>query len=333
MTPTILGLDIGGANLKAATNYGLAASVPFALWKRPEKLSDVLLELIARFPKVGELAVTMTGELCDCFETKREGVRRIVEATERTGAGRRIRYWSTAGAFLTADHAIADYLQVAAANWHALASFIGLEYASKHGGLLIDVGSTTSDLIPLCHGIPSTLGSTDSERMMFRELVYTGVKRTPVCAVFSDRIAAELFATMQDVYLLLGEICEDDDDCDTADERPRTRHHARNRLARMLGHDVESCTFDELSRFASLVAQRQFDLVLMSARAAYLNNQSPPELRTIVVSGSGEFLARRVALALTDAKPNVIALSDRMGYDLSVAAPAYAVARLAAVRP
>ncbi len=80
MAPSILGLDIGGANLKAATADKRAISVPFPLWKQPDKLPAALAELVAKFPDVEELAVTMTGELCDCFETKRDGVNAIVKA-------------------------------------------------------------------------------------------------------------------------------------------------------------------------------------------------------------------------------------------------------------
>src|SRR4051794_1172212 len=66
MAQTILGLDIGGANLKAATADKRAVSVPFPLWKQPDKLPAALAELVAKFPEAEELAVTMTGELCDC---------------------------------------------------------------------------------------------------------------------------------------------------------------------------------------------------------------------------------------------------------------------------
>ena len=80
MPPTILGLDIGGANIKAATADKRAVSVPFALWKEPDRLSAVLADVVARFDGVEGFAVTMTGELCDCFETRREGVNRILDA-------------------------------------------------------------------------------------------------------------------------------------------------------------------------------------------------------------------------------------------------------------
>ena len=125
MATTILGLDIGGANLKAATADKRAISVPFPLWKQPEKLSAALTELVAKFPDAEELAVTMTGELCDCFETKRDGVHAIIKAVRGASARRPIRVWSTDGVFLNSEEAKQDHLKVAAANWHALATFAG----------------------------------------------------------------------------------------------------------------------------------------------------------------------------------------------------------------
>src|SRR5438045_2485033 len=117
MPPTILGLDVGGANLKAATPDKRAVSVPFALWKQPDRLPAALAALVAQFPDADELAVTMTGELCDCFETKRDGVNAILTAVLNVSHGRRVRVWSTDGVFVDVETARQCHLKVAAANW------------------------------------------------------------------------------------------------------------------------------------------------------------------------------------------------------------------------
>ena len=104
----------------------------------------------------------------------------------------------------------------AAANWHALATFAG-RLVPDRPALLIDIGTTTADLIPLNEGVPVPVGRTDRERLQSGELVYSGVKRTPVCALVSEipfrgqlcPVAAEFFATTLDVYLALGLIPED----------------------------------------------------------------------------------------------------------------------------
>src|SRR5204862_310638 len=105
MPPTILGLDVGGANLKAATADRRAVSVPFALWKQPDRLPAALGELVGRFPDADELAVTMTGELCDCFETKRDGVNAILTAVLNVSRSRPIRVRTTDGVFVDTETA------------------------------------------------------------------------------------------------------------------------------------------------------------------------------------------------------------------------------------
>src|SRR3954470_18939597 len=65
-----LALDVGGANLKAAHSSGAASSTPFPLWKRPEQLAAAIRKLVGAMPPAERSAVTMTGELCDCFRTK-----------------------------------------------------------------------------------------------------------------------------------------------------------------------------------------------------------------------------------------------------------------------
>ncbi|MEX2559527.1 MAG: tetrahydromethanopterin-linked C1 transfer pathway, partial [Pirellulales bacterium] len=72
-----LALDIGGANLKAADGLGFAVARPFPLWQRPQALAGEIARLLADAPAAERIAVTMTGELADCFSTKREGVAAI----------------------------------------------------------------------------------------------------------------------------------------------------------------------------------------------------------------------------------------------------------------
>jgi probable H4MPT-linked C1 transfer pathway protein len=346
-TPAILGLDIGGANLKAATPAKRAVSVPFPLWKQPDKLGAALAELVARFDGVEELAVTMTGELCDCFETKRAGVDAIVKAVRFASGGRRIRVWSTDGVFVDSEAAKRDYLKVAAANWHALATLAG-QYVPHGAGVLIDTGSTTTDVIPLLHGKPVPRGKTDCERMQSSELIYTGARRTPVCAVLGSMVAAEFFATAHDAYLLLAKVAEDPADCDTADNRPATRACAHARMARMLGGDAETITLEKVTSLAEEVMHHQIRLIeygilqAIGRLAHQAQHDRPKQPIIFLVSGSGEFVARELFtrgftcqtnLKYTTSErvdlKNVRSLGDQLGAGVSACAPAYAVAVLA----
>lgn len=332
MTRTILGLDVGGANLKAATPDGRAVSVPFALWKQPDKLPAALAELVGRFPDVGELAVTMTGELCDCYETKRQGVNAILDAVGHAAAGRPVRVWGTGGEFITTDASRANHLVVAAANWHALATFAG-RFLPDPSGLLIDVGSTTTDLIRTTYGVPATYGLTDPERLEIGELVYSGVRRTPICAL-TQRVAAELFATTFDVYLLLGELDEDPTDRNTADGRPATVSCAESRLSRMLCGDPDELRPDDTLTLAVQVRREQVRRLAQAVEDVLATPQSEGRATTVLVSGAGEFLAQRALADITsEPMPAIRSLGDCLGPTVSTCAPAYAAAVLASERP
>ncbi len=343
MPKVVLGLDIGGANLKAATATKQAASASFALWKNPDGLADALRQLLAKFPEADEFAVTMTGELCDCFETKRQGVAHILKHVRAVSRSHPVRVWSTAGRFLDCEQAAADPMAVASANWHALATLAG-QWCPRGVGLLIDIGSTTTDLIPLLDGRPDPRGMTDPTRLREGELLYTGARRTPIMAVHPQgKIAAEHFATMHDAYLLTGDIAEDATDCDTADGRPATKAFAHARMSRMLCGDPEVTPEADTYEFADLTRRYQrceiFDRVItqFERRRLVRDSSLDAECLVVVTSGSGEFLAIE---AMTDANNLIwdkitkhVSLTAEFGPELAACAPAYAVAVLATERP
>jgi probable H4MPT-linked C1 transfer pathway protein len=326
----VLGLDIGGANLKAAHSSGAARLERFALWKSPAGLANALRPLLSGWPPFELLAVTMTGELCDCFATKREGVRAILDAVSAVAGGTPVRVWTADGRLVTLKAARATPLRVAAGNWLALATYAG-RFAPRGPALLIDIGSTTTDIVPLLDGRPVPRGRTDTARMRCGELIYTGVIRTPLCALLGHYGAAEFFATVRDVYVLLGQFPEDPADCDTADGRPATRSCAETRIARMICADVETSTAFERRRLAELAALRQ--LVQVADCIATVGRALPRRPATVILAGAGEFLAE-TALSEQNAirARGIVSLSRQLGLEVSRAACAFALAILASER-
>jgi probable H4MPT-linked C1 transfer pathway protein len=325
----VLGLDIGGANLKAAHSSGQALSLPFALWKSAALLPEMLSRLFRDMPPYDALAVTMTGELCDCFESRRQGVRAILDAVTGAAGQTPIHVWRNDGHFVDATTARATPLQVASANWLALATFAG-RYAANGPTLLIDLGSTTTDIVPLFDGKPRPRGRTDRERLRYAELVYTGVRRTPLCSLLGGcRIAAEVFATTLDVYLLLGHLPEDAADCNTADGRSATKACAEARIARMVCADVDSTTDKERRWLADSVLESQ--TMMLGVAFHRVARRLPALPQTVLFAGEGEFLIRLALQSQQDIPPcRVVALSRELGPEISQTACAYAVAILAA---
>jgi probable H4MPT-linked C1 transfer pathway protein len=335
MTP--IGLDIGGAHLKASDGQS-AVSIPFALWKSPEQLPSALRQLLASYSKQAPLAVTMTGELADCFATRTEGVRHILKSVQAAAGLQAIWIWQTGGEFLTVDEAWELTDLVAAANWHALATWAA-RMSPAGRSLIIDIGSTTSDFTCIEEGLPAPRGSTDRERLTTGELLYLGVRRTPLCAVaHSVRLrdqqvacAREVFATTLDLGLLLGEIDETPDNFATANGRPATRAHAADRLARMLCSDCTDLTAEELQAIAREMAAECRRLVADSLTRAWGQTARPER---ILLAGEGEFLARQTLQAeFPDWKDvETLSLASLWGAARSQAACAEALSRLASER-
>jgi hypothetical protein len=332
-----LGIDIGGANLKISDGRDWAHWQAFALWKSPQDLPAALRRLLSRRESAEALAVTMTGELADCFAAKAEGVRAILHAVLAAAPDRVVRVYRTDGRLVPPPVALAEPQRVAASNWHVLAAYAG-RFAPHGSALLIDLGSTTCDLVPLQDGRPAPTGFNDTDRLLAGELVYTGIERSPVCAVVHQLpyrgqwcpVAQELFATTRDVYLLLGDLPEDPDNRETADGRPATRSDACRRLARLVCADDTQFGAEDAWHVARRVAAAQAACIGRALDQVLSRLPAPPA--TIVLSGHGDFLLRRV-LAESGWSGQILSLAQQLNPAVSRAATAYALAVLAREAP
>ncbi|MCA9078549.1 MAG: hypothetical protein KDA93_26215 [Planctomycetaceae bacterium] len=333
----VVGLDIGGANIKASDGERRSLSLSFPMWERFDELPQTLHALLGEFPNADLAAVTMTAELADCFSSKAEGVARILAAVEAS-VSISIGVWQTAGEFVPVEVAVEFPRLTAAANWHALATWAG-RMVPEGPSLLLDMGSTTTDLIPLMDGMPMTEGLTDLERLLSGELAYTGFRRTPVCAIVNDvplrdgrcPVAAELFATMDDVNVILGIAPEDSKRCDTADGRPATRTAAFSRLAHQLCCDSTELSEEELISAAECIRDAQLEQISGSLNSILKRLAAHP--RTVLLCGEGESVLREVVQrSLGRHDVQVISLTKSLGPTHSSAACAFALARLARER-
>lgn len=331
----VLGLDIGGANLKAACSDGRCISRPFAIWKYPERLAVEIQSLENELlPETDVFAVTMTAELADCFETKAAGVAHILAAVQQVAASRPVLVWLTDGRFALPAECLKQPLLAAASNWQALATWT-TRLVKQTPTILIDIGTTTTDLIPIDNGRVAATGRTDVTRLLAGELVYTGVRRTPLCAVahavpFQGAmcpLSAELFATTLDVYLVLNQIQEDPTDLETANGRPATRFAAHDRLARQLCCDRDELNADEATVIARYIAEQQRTQITQALNQV-LHNRPPRD--AVIISGSGSFLAEQIVRSHPQIKDASLIEFGQQGSDNpTVAACAHAVAVLA----
>jgi probable H4MPT-linked C1 transfer pathway protein len=335
---SVLALDIGGAHLKAANACGFAAAEAFAIWRDPHQLATRLKRLVHAAPDHTRVAVTMTAELADCFATKQAGVLHILDAVEQACSAAEVRVYLCDGRLESLPQTRREPLLAAASNWHALATWAG-RLPSTPAALLVDIGSTTTDIVPLVGGRVAARGRTDTERLGLGELVYTGVERTPLIALLQTMpcggrrvpVACEWFATSCDAYLLLGELPEEPANCDTADGRPRTTRAAHARVARLVCGDPGVITLEEAALAAAEFRNaQQAQIAEAIARVAEASAARP---QTVVLGGQGEFIARSILrsgiVKSLDANVTILSLADALGAAASRCAPAYALAVLA----
>jgi probable H4MPT-linked C1 transfer pathway protein len=343
----IFGWDVGGAHVKVSLTDGHGAVLDIAQWACPlwqgldhlERTIDLVFE---RWPAAqtaaAQHAVTMTGEMVDLFEDRAQGVRAIAAALAQR-LGPRLRFYAGDAGWLTPQTCAAGWRSVASANWLATARWVA---ARVSDALLVDIGSTTTDIIPLAGGCVVARAATDAGRLATGELVYQGVVRTPLCGIAQRiefagaavNVMNEWFATTADVYRLTGELAPQYDLYPSADQGPKTQSASRTRLARMIGRDAHEADPAEWRRFALRwreLQMREIGVNLARVTAAHPELAAAP----LVGAGCGRFLA--AALAREEARGYIdfgalaAVPASRLDW-AATCAPSVAVALLAAMQ-
>ena len=341
----MLGYDVGGANTKAAlVSYQNGEIINsevlveyFPVWKRHENLSDVFLTIKKRM-NIGVLdglGVTMTAELSDAYQTKREGVNYILNCLRKAFPCIPIYVLNTEAELESLDLANREPIGVAAANWVATGWLVS-QYIENC--VVVDVGSTTSSIIPIVNGKVKAYGKTDLYKLLCGELVYTGSLRTNVAAIVKSipikngvaYVASELFALSGDVHLVLDNITEKDYLSETADGRGKTVPEALARLARVVCADTEILTRREIIQMAQFIYEEQIRQVTVGLTKVYTYTKSLTQGKIpIVVTGLGrKFIARKAAELLKVDK--IVDLEALLPEKAVLATPAFGVALMAA---
>jgi hypothetical protein len=343
----IIGWDIGGANTKASIITFSGEKIInirsvlryFPIWiDGKEKLPEVLRELkkqLLKDEKVDAVAVTMTAELSDAYYTKREGVNHILDSVEIVfqDEDAMIRVLDADAKLRTVEEARMQPLKVAAANWPATAWLVARHLKNT---ILVDTGSTTTDVIPIIGGNIAAIGKTDPERLVAGELIFTGALRTPIPAIIKTltyhkkpcRVSSEKFALSADVHLVLGHISEDEYTCDTADGRGKNRKDSLARLARVICADTEILNEKEIVDLAREIYDAQLDSISdgieQVAQTHHITSKSKDKYPVTVAGLGRKFLCVKAArkAGFTETRD----LEDVIGHQGAMTAPSAAAA-------
>lgn len=300
----VIGWDIGGAHLKAAlAENGRLRDVrqqACTLWLGLEHLQTAIEKILRAWPQANRHAVTMTGELVDLFTDRASGVRALIDQLSERLPSQALYVYAGRAGLLPAPMALdSEPIVIASANWLASAHYAA---ARLQRGVLIDIGSTTVDVIAFAEGAVLSDSVSDSDRLRRDELVYSGVVRTPV-GVLARRVpfdgvwqnlAAEVFATTADVYRLLDSLPADADLMASADGRGKSLAESAARLARMLGRDAADAEPAAWRQVAAYLARRQLDTI-NDALDRSLSGDPRLADAPLVGAGVGRFLVRRLA--------------------------------------
>lgn len=339
-----VGWDIGGAHLKIASvdnsgNINFVNQYASPLWQGVDCLEALFPKVIKELAKSRHKsqyihALTITAELADVFVNREQGVASLINIFEKS-LGKDISLYALNDGLLSLESVRNKPMQIASANWHASSSYAASVIDS---GVFIDIGSTTTDIVPFHDNKLINKGRNDQTRLRFDELVYTGVIRTPLMALANkvpfqgewQNIAVENFATTADVYRILSCIQEDDDLMDAADGKSKDMQGSVQRLARMVGADNnDSSDIQHWHKLAEYFSERQLQLI-NNALLRVLSNLPTNDIK-IVSAGTGQFLikeiARRASIPCVEFS-SLCSSNAEFQHKCNVCAPAVAVAQL-----
>jgi probable H4MPT-linked C1 transfer pathway protein len=341
----VLGFDIGGANTKAAllivengeVQFCRVAVEYFPVWKDPNKLANVLTALKEKLcdDKLDALGVTMTAELSDAYQTKREGVQQILGCIKKAFPDLPTLILNTEAELQSTEASLDKPITVAAANWAATGWLVAQKLKNA---VIVDIGSTSTSIIPIVNGKIVALGKTDLDKLICGELVYTGSLRTNVATIVQSipikggfaGVSSELFALSGDVHIVLGHISTQDYFSETADGRGKTVPEAMARLARVICADTEMLSKQEIASVAKYIYGKQIQQIVAGLdktynRAKFLSSEQV----SVVVTGIGrDFLARKSAEQV--GTEGIIDLGDILPIEAVNATPAFGVALMVA---
>lgn len=244
-----IGWDIGGAHTKYTINSKALVKpdsiiIPLQLWKSLEPLKKLINDIYDKYSHRYTIinGLTMSGEMCDSFNNREEGVKKILSLFNR-GSSKNYIYTSKHGIVPMNKYKNCKY--IASMNWHIIASYVKNIYKNV---IAIDLGSTTTDIILIKNYKCINQRIDDHTGLKSSELIYTGVLRTPIFSVVKSisynrqiyNLIPENYATMADIYRVLGVIGSQEDYSTTADGRSKSQLNSFMRVSRLLGLDYTS---------------------------------------------------------------------------------------------
>ena len=290
----IIGWDIGGAHIKAAKidfkkQTSKTKLIYSPIWKNLNYLKKSIKLIKKKLGKTNYHAITMTAELSDIFPDRKKGVNHVINLSSKILGEKNIFFYSKKS-FLIKKLAIKKPFELNSMNWHATASFISNFFPNC---ILVDIGSTTTDITPIKNKEIISKCVTDYQRLKSNELIYLGILRTPIQAVEKKKnLINENFANLSDVYRVLNKIPNAIDLLPTLDNKTKNKHDSARRIARIFGKDYKKNHFLKWKKTAYQIEGKH--LKILKNVIKKIEKKNFLKKVPIIGAGIGEFLLKKI---------------------------------------
>ena len=295
-----LGWDIGGANTKVCVfdqNF-IIINLHTKNIKVWDNFSDIKLffKYISNIYKNYEIYnfITITAESCDNFTDRKHGMTNILENCSNHIVGNKL-YYTNTNKFVDYNSAINKTEKLFSTNWMLTSKFLN---SKKNIDLIIDIGSTTTDIIFKDMRIGSNIN--DYMRLVNKTLLYQGVVRTPL-SMMTDNVlfkgnnislVNEVFATTGDIFNLHGDIDFSKLDYLGADNLQFTKVNSFTRLARIIGLDYKESEREYLILLSKYFKELFISKIIENIKIIFSNKIGDI---TISAIGEGRFLIEEIS--------------------------------------
>ena len=331
-----LGLDIGGAHIKvvglnATRQIVLVKYMKCYFWNKSEDFLTFVKQINKYINKQTLIGITMTAELCDSFKTRKQGFD-VVSRYCKELKNDFFFYSLGKSPFIKK----AEYKNVVSMNWHAIGSYVSHEITNC---IIIDFGSTTTDLICIKNKKIKNIHFDDFSRLNNSELLYSGLVRTPIFSIINEvkiddktfKIIPEFFSNMGDIYRISysQELCHDIDD--TADLRSKSYINSLCRVSRNFGIDYDTSLENFIIQISKNIVGKQLSVINKSINILRKKYNLEPE-HPVITSGIGKDILikllkpKKCRLLPFDAL--ITGSSDKLKTMAALHAPAFSVAHL-----
>ena len=290
-----LGVDIGGANLKIVgldknKQINLVSQEKCEIWKGLSDFDKKIIKVNKLISNKTVIGITMTAEMCDYFKKRKKGVKKIIKHI-RKGLNKNVYFWENLNnKSFSMDP---SYKNVASMNWLATGKFISKKISNS---IVIDLGSTTTDLVFIRKNQIINKGFTDLKRLILSELIYTGFTRTPLFGItdklkFNKKnysLLPENFANISDVYRVLKKTSSKIDLFDTMDGRSKSFSNSLRRVARNFGFDYKNKKKKLILSLCEEIEKIQFSKITASIKQNLRRHKMSKKEVSLIICGIGK---------------------------------------------